>query len=344
MRTLGFDFDPALLERFLDWPRQHYAGDSNWLPDPGAARLLSAGARTDALWRNFLVLEQDVIRGRVTALVDARLCDEDGRPFGQLGFFECVDDPSAAQLLLDAATGWLRENAPHARTLLAPMNFDTWHAYRLRTKGFDQPTFLMEPYNPAYYPALFTVRGFAPRANYVTKTVDDPRAMLAAWEPYHLKTLGQGFSFRSFDPAALNAELALIYRLSLVSFRDNLFFVEIPEAEFRAMYVGLAVGVDPELLFFLLDPAGEPVGISFSVRDHCQPGTVNLKTFGVLPHVHGVGVGAALACETYRRFLAKGFTRVNHCLMRAGNRADQFDRGLAQVTREYTLYQRALRT
>ena len=133
------------------------------------------------------------------------------------------------------------------------------------------------------------------------------------------------------------------YRTSSLSPVSGPRFAEISEAEFGALYRGLAGSVDPDLLFFVLDPAGVPVGISFSVRDHRRPQTVNLKTFGVLPQARGAGVGAALAWEAYRRFLARGFTTVNHCLMRAGNRADGFDRGLAQTTREYRLYSRALR-
>jgi hypothetical protein len=73
------------------------------------------------------------------------------------------------------------------------------------------------------------------------------------------------------------------------------------------------------------------------------PDTANLKTMGVLPRLNGRGVGAALACEIYGRFAGSAVRRVNHCLMRRGNRADQFDRGLAEVTREYALYSRPLK-
>jgi len=343
MRILGFDIDADLLERFLDWPRQHYASDPNWLPDPSAAGLLSVGANPGAIWRNFLVLDGHTIRGRVTALVNSRLCDEHRQPFGQLGFFECSDDLSVARLLLDAAVDWLHKNASETRTILAPMNFDTWHPYRLRTRGFDQPTFLMEPYNPPYYPALLTSLGFTATSNYISKTVTDPSGLLAAWQPYNQQAVAWGYHFRSFNSAAAYTEMALIYRLSLDTFRDNLFFAEISEAKFQALYAGVAGSIDPDLLFFISDPAGEPVGFSFSMQDHRQPHIVNLKTIGVRPHIRGSGVGAALAWETYRRYQAKGFTRVNHCLMRADNRADQFDRGLAEITRGYTLYSRPLR-
>ena len=343
MKIVDFDFDPDLLQRFLDWPRQHYVGDPNWIPDPAAVHLLSKGANPGALWRNFLLLaEAEKICGRVTALVNPRLCDDNQRPYGQLGFFECVDDLSAARQLFDAAFTWMRENAPATRSVLAPINFDTWHIYRLRTSGFDQSTFLMEPYNLPYYPALFNAMGFTPAMNYVSKTVDNMPTLLDAWRPYYEQAVAQGYTFRSFDPANLSAEMTLVYNLSVPTFRDNFFFAETSEAEFRALYAGVAGSVDPALLFFMRDAAGAPVGFSFSVPDHRQPQTVNLKTFGVMPHVRGAGVGAALAYEAYRRFQAKGYTRVNHCLMRSGNRADQFDRGMAKITREYTLYAKRL--
>jgi GNAT superfamily N-acetyltransferase len=279
----------------------------------------------------------------VTALIDTRLHNERGQPFGQLGFFECINNLSVARLLIEAASQWLREKAPGMQTVLAPINFDTWHPYRLRTKGFDQPTFLMEPYNPSYYLGLFTSLGLSPVSRYVTKTVTEPSALMISWESYYRDAVARGYRFRSFDLSAVNAEMSLIYQLSLVTFRDNLFFVGISEAEFRALYSGVSGSLDPDLLVFLLDPAGEPVGISFSVKDHRHPGTVNLKTFGILPPSQKTGLGAALAWETYRRFQDKGFTCVNHCLMRAGNRADQFDHGLAEITREYSLYSRSLR-
>lgn len=342
MKIIDFDFDPDLLQRFLDWPRLHYAGDPNWIPDPAAAHLLSKDANPGAIWRNFLLMDDEKICGRVTALVNPRLRDDSAQPYGQLGFFECVDDFTSAQLLFDAAFAWLRENAPTAKNVLAPINFDTWHAYRLRTSGFDQPTFLMEPYNPSYYPALFSALGFTPAMTYVSKTVEHMPTLLEAWRPYYEQAIAQGYSFRSFDRANVSSEMTLVYNLAVPTFRDNYFFAETSEAEFRALYAGIATHVDPALLFFMRDSAGEPVGFSFSVPDHRQQQTVNLKTFGVMPHVRGAGVGAALAYEAYQRFQTKGYSRVNHCLMRSGNRADQFDRGLAKITREYVLYEKEL--
>lgn len=344
MRVIGFDFDPDLLKRFLDFPAQHHASEPDWIPDPAEGRQLADGGSPSILRHNFLVLDGDEVQGRVTAAINPKLCDEQDLPFGQLGFFDCVDDLRAARLLMDAGMDWLRGQLPGGGTVLAPMNFDTWHAYRLRTMGFDQPTFFMEPYNPPYYPSIFATMGFLPSSHYVTKTVTDIPEMISAWRSHYQDALAKGWRFRSFDRGSMRDELSLIYGLSLLMFRENLHFTEISGVEFRAMYSGAVGNIDPDLFTFLLDPSGEPVGLSFSLADHRQRGTVNAKTFGVLPHARGRGLGAALACEIYRRFHARGFTRVNHCLMRAGNRAERFDGGLGEVTREYTLYSRSLQS
>ena len=346
MRIIGFDSDPDLLQRFLAFPRLHYASDANWFPDRSEARLLDPSrlATAGAVWHNFVAVEPDSdrIAGRITAILNQRLIDETGQPFGQLGFFECADDLPTARALVEVALAWLRVHSPSTQTVLAPMNFDTWHAYRLRVSGFDQPAFAMEPYNPPYYPALLEALGFTPHTFFVTKTVVEPASLLEAWQPHHTAALARGFAFRPLNPAVLAEELSLIYRLSLAVFGDNLFFAHIPEAEFASLYAGAGATLEPEMFLFVLDSAGEPAGFSFSFPDQRRRDTANLKTFGVLPRWRNIGLGVALAHEVYQRLVRKGFARINHCLMREGNRADQFDRGAAAVTRRYALYSQPL--
>jgi GNAT superfamily N-acetyltransferase len=346
MRIVDFDFDPGLLAGFIDFPRRHYAGDPNWLPDGQAAYLLSAerASVTASHWRNFLVCapDRDGVLGRVTAIVNPSLREAGGSPYGQLGFFECVDDGQAARLLVEAACGWLRATGLGIQTVLAPMNFDTWHAYRLRVSGFDQPTFAMEPHNPPYYAGLFQQLGFRPLAHYATRDASEAAALLPAWEPFFQDVLARGYRFRPLDRSALNDELALIYHLSVLSFRDNFLFQTIPEAEFRAMYAPYGSTLDPELITFLLDPAGTALGFSFAFPDHRRPDTVNHKTIGIVPDARGDGLGAALGYAVYSRLLAKGFSHINQCLYAAGNRASTFNRGLGTITREYALLSRAL--
>jgi hypothetical protein len=342
MKILDFDFDPGLLDKFLEFPRRHNASDPNWMPDSNERHLLADKEPRAAKWRNFLALDGGEVRGRAAAIINPRICDETGQPYGQVGFFECVNDPSVAEALMDSAVEWLCETLRTDGKILAPMNFDTWHSYRFRTAGFGEPTFFMEPCNPPHYPKLLEGLGFSPVSRYITKSVRDLTPLLEVWKPFHRAMRSKGFAVRSFNPAQQNDELSLVYRLSLEMFRENLFFTEIPEAEFRALYAGAAGSLDPDLFLFLLDPQGDAAGFCFAIPDHRQPRTVNVKTFGILPSLRREGLGAGLACEMYLRFQSKGILQVNHCLMRAGNRADNFDGGLGEITREYALFTRTL--
>jgi hypothetical protein len=347
MTIIDFDFDPELLQRFLDFPHQHYASDSNGLPDPSEARLLAPRAALHAAsaptWRNFLAVDSDNhLQGRLTAIVNPAIADEQGQPFGQIGFFECVNDPQIATALIETGLGWLRTHSPQVRTVLGPMNFDTWHAYRLRVSGFDEPTFEMEPYNPAYYPALWENVGFAPSVTYVTTTITDSTPLLTAWESHHAHAIALGFTFRPLNPNALSEELAMIYRLAISIFQDNLFFTPISQSEFLSLYAGKGAALDPELLIIIQDPHGEPVGLSFTFPDPRSPTTAHMKSGGLLPTARHAGVGAAAMYEVHKILIRKGFTVINHCLMREGIRMEQFGRGAATVTRRYALYSRPL--
>ena len=69
--------------------------------------------------------------------------------------------------------------------------------------------------------------------------------------------------------------------------------------------------------------------------------TLNIRTIAVLPHCSGFGLGQAIVAEHYRRAIAAGLTRVQHCLMGPTTPPQFWDRGLGQVTREYTMYERS---
>ena len=64
------------------------------------------------------------------------------------------------------------------------MDGDTWHRHRLNVGPFDDPPFLLEPYNPPYYPEIWEEAGFQVLARYFSKQVD-PAAVVA-----HLRAAG----------------------------------------------------------------------------------------------------------------------------------------------------------
>lgn len=103
--------------------------------------------------------DQDNLIGRVAAFVNQKYKTKgDTMPVGGMGFFECINNQSAANILFNACKDWLKSNGMEAMD--GPVNFgerDRW--WGLQVEGFQQPIYCMN-YNPPYYQPLFENYGF----------------------------------------------------------------------------------------------------------------------------------------------------------------------------------------
>ena len=97
--------------------------------------------------------------GRIAAFVNKKYRNKgDDGPVGGIGFFDCINDQSAADMLFDVAKHWLLQKDMQAMD--GPINFgerDRW--WGLLVKGFEPPIYCLN-FNPPYYQGLFENYGF----------------------------------------------------------------------------------------------------------------------------------------------------------------------------------------
>ena len=149
---------------FLNLPRILYKDDKAWVSpldndteaifDPQKNNFHKHGTVTRWILRN----NQDKLIGRIAAFINYEKAYNFERPTGGIGFFECIDNQQAANLLFDAAKSWLQNKGMQAMD--GPINFgenDTF--WGLLVEGFTPPSFGMN-YNAPYYHRLFTAYGF----------------------------------------------------------------------------------------------------------------------------------------------------------------------------------------
>jgi hypothetical protein len=143
-----------------------YQGDSNYVRpldqdikavfDPKRNKQLR---HKDAAVVRWVLLDDEKILGRIAAFVNPRYLFSGGVKCGGIGFFECINNQKAADMLFDAATGWLKTKGMQA--VDGPINFgerNMW--WGCLSDGFnDSPTYGMN-YNPSYYNDLFSNYGF----------------------------------------------------------------------------------------------------------------------------------------------------------------------------------------
>src|SRR5882724_11920232 len=97
--------------------------------------------------------------GRIAAFANKKYKNKgDEVPVGGIGFFDCINNQEAADMLFDVAKHWLLQKGMQAMD--GPVNFgerDRW--WGLLTEGFEPPLYCLN-YNPSYYKELFEHYGF----------------------------------------------------------------------------------------------------------------------------------------------------------------------------------------
>lgn len=149
---------------FIELPLEIYKNEKSWIR-PLDKDIDSVFNKN----KNKAFRKGDVIRwvledngrtiGRVAAFYIEKKVDKDGLKVGGCGFFECIDNQDAANLLFDKAKSWLTER--EYNSMDGPINFgerDKW--WGCLYKGFDIDPNYQQNYGKDYYPKLFENYGF----------------------------------------------------------------------------------------------------------------------------------------------------------------------------------------
>lgn len=100
------------------------------------------------------------LTGRIAAFVNKKYKNKgDDVPVGGIGFFDCINNQDAADMLFDVAKHWLMQKGMEAMD--GPVNFgerDRW--WGLVVKGHEIPPMYCMNFNPVYYIQLFENYGF----------------------------------------------------------------------------------------------------------------------------------------------------------------------------------------
>ncbi len=151
-------------KEFVDLPKILYRDDPVWVCpldqdihavfDPEQNVYFKHGIAV----RWILKDSEGLLAGRIAAFIDHNTAGLQDQPTGGIGFFECINNQSAANFLFDKAREWLKEKGMEAMD--GPINFGETDSYwGLLIDGFSHPSYEIA-YNPPYYRDLFESYGF----------------------------------------------------------------------------------------------------------------------------------------------------------------------------------------
>ncbi|MDR2913335.1 MAG: GNAT family N-acetyltransferase [Tannerella sp.] len=239
---------------------------------------------------------------------------------GYIGCFE-MNDKDLGRRQLEEYVKQLT-NAGHKR-IIAPINGDTWHTYRLMNWSGDEPAFPFEPHNPLWYNDIYTEFGFKP-----LKTYRSDKFSIDVEPPLCTDT---ELSFRDYR----EGDLKLIYDISLHGFDANFLYDNITFEEFSRLYQPVLPMIDKELVV-IAEIDNAPVGFMFSFAAGDR---LILKTMAVLPEYRSRGIGAKMFHHILFTGQRKSLRTAIAALIAEGNNSHKIaSKYGSEKIREYTLY------
>jgi len=372
MELIEFKFESGLIKKFVEYPYCLYKDDKNWIPPirehvtnlfDEKYHVYNSGQQSV---NNYLVENNGVVVGRVTAYINKALKDKTGSSIGTVGFFECDNDYDIAEILLDNALKWFSRN--NIRTIHGPIDFNIWHKYRFMTKGFEKKTYFGEPYNKEYYPYYFERFGFKPIHCWDTCEIDgkDKISKMISRGKKRFESLKEkGFKFKNFNKSDYNGELKKLYHLIDCSFKEFIDFQHISFENFQQQFSFLKEIIVPEFFVFAYHPTGKLVAFAAGfpdIRDIVKSlnGKINIiKKMKVLKnrnqydrilfHLIGMipgpltersGLGRALVYYVCTNILEAGHEKLLCSLTSRNNPVQGLLSGYAKESqKEYSLYE-----
>jgi len=320
------------LGRFLRLPFGIHAGNPNWVAPLLVERRAFLDRRKNPFFRHseaelFLAERGGEPVGRIAAIENRRHLETYRDGTGFFGFFECADDPEAAQRLVAAAAGWVR--ARGLARLRGPMSFTINDECGLLIDAFDRPPVLLMSYNPPYYAHLLERAGFVKSQDLFAYRMDVPERVPERLAAAAAAVAERGIVVRKLDFSRFDEEVERVHRIHSQAWAGNWGAVPLTVDEMRALAAELKPLADRDLVF-LAEEAGEPVGVSVTVPDMHQAlklargrllpfgllkilwakrriDAVRVLIMGVLPSHRNRGVDAAMYARMIEEARKKGY-------------------------------------
>ena len=368
---------PKEEREFLDLPYRLYRDHPYYVPQLRMAQKDILDTRKHPFYKTadvekFLARRDGQVVGRIMAIWNRAHNEFHDEHAGFFGFFECRNDPQAAQLLFQAAKDWLR--AQGAAVVRGPASPSTNYECGLLVKGFDQSPTVMMPYNFDYYAELVEANGFQKAMDlyaYATGVASFNHSDKLKRVADRLKSKYR-ITLRTVDLKAYEREVEIIREIYNDAWSRNWGFVPVNEEEFKHLAKDLKQIVAPEVVFIAEheEESGRrrPVAFFLAVPDlnlalkHVKDGRllpfglikllwhsrkigfIRIITLGVIKEFQPLGIAAVFYDEIYRRAVSgrykdgeMSWVLENNLMM---NRSAELIGG--KISKVYRIYESAL--
>lgn len=355
------------LERYVDFAREVYRDDPNWVPGDKhhLIKILSgdAGFGPQSEIQAFAVEHEGRTLATIAALKDETYHRHWDERLGHLLLFEALPDQGeAVETLISGACEWLRErNCTAVRmSMLAGIQLP------LTIDAYDVVPTCFHTYNPAYYHSYIKNCGFVTEQGLVQYQVQFTSELERRYREMVQRAQDSGVIVRSWDFERLEEEGDAFAALGNETFSAHWGFMPLPEAVMRGFTVESRDLLIPEFLGFA-EVDGERVGFVYSLPDLNQalhpmrdrPLEENFPEFlerfaaidhgvlliiGVKREFRGRGINLALAAHSYLGMIARRYKTASYTVVLDDNWPSRrtAEKLGARVTRNFNVYRKEI--
>jgi hypothetical protein len=291
--------------------------DINEVFDPRKNKAFRFGEAT----RWILKTADGSLIGRIAAFTNKKYRNKgDDLPVGGIGFFDCINEQAAADMLFDAARHWLAKKGMEAMD--GPINFgerDRW--WGLLVEGFQPPVYCLN-YNAPYYKVLFENYGFRNFYNQICFGFDPTKEINAKIIDRHAHVAANpAFSAKYINKSQLEkfaADFTIVYNKAWAGHGG---LKELRKEQVLAMFKKMKPVMDEKIIWFVYHHE-DPIAIFTNLPDlnhwfkylngkfdlwhklkflwikRTKPNRKFIGlVFGIVPEFHGKGVDAYMMNE-----------------------------------------------
>lgn len=264
------------MQAFISFPHKLYKEDPFYVPVPDLVMLEILNEKKNPFFRNAVVAyflavdEEEKVYGRIAAIENLDHLEQFKDETGFFGFFDCVNDESIANILLDACRDWLGKRG-HSK-MIGPEDFTTNDKVGILTRGYDKSPTLLMPYNYPYYAELLKQNGLEIAMNLYSYEINYqnlPQEIFVKAAKIEERLLNHGINIRPINLKKFDDEIFKLRKVYNVSNSDNWGFLPLDETQFRYMVNDLKKLIKPEHVW-IVEKDSTFIGYSLSVPDFNQ--------------------------------------------------------------------------
>lgn len=257
---------------------------------------------------------------------------------GNIALFECIDDQNLAIALLERCQRHLLDRG--IRTIVGPMDGDTWHAYRTADPSVHAP-FLLDRRTPPWHGDLFRAAGYVVCDRYLSTRIPAEHLSWGRLERSLPRIQASGIDLRTLDTGDWDGELERIHELSLEAFADNSWSEPLDLESFRRLYHPWRDQLPTDgILIACRD--GRTLAYAVSCPQTLQDGSRQtiIKTVASSRCAQARGLGALLVECLHRKAHLEGHRGVVHALMHSANPSNRILSSHGETIRTYSLWRK----